>query len=195
MDAASLCLPPSSTTLREVALADARELDVFLAGVEKRAFRIARAQLGDADDALDTVQDAMFKLVRKYAQRPSAEWAPLFWTILRSRVTDVRRRRSFRRRFDALLGRDPDGEPRDPLDGVAGIDDPVAQLAQRGALVAVEQAVRALPERQQQAFLLRVYEGLDVATTAQAMGCSQGSVKTHLSRAMGALRTVLEEHL
>jgi RNA polymerase sigma-70 factor (ECF subfamily) len=195
MASASLCLRPSSSTIREVALGEARELDLFLAGVERRAFRIARAQLGDPDDALDAVQDAMFKLVRKYAARPSEEWAPLFWTILRSRVTDQQRRRTFRRRFDALLGRDADGELRDPLDGVAASDDPVAQLAQQGALAAVEHAVRALPERQQQAFLLRVYEGLSVADTAQAMGCGEGSVKTHLSRAMDALRGVLEEHV
>ena len=172
-----------------------RSMDRFLAGVEKRAYRVALAQLGDPDDALDAVQDAMFKLVRKYAARPAVEWAPLFWTILRSRVTDQQRRRSFRDRFRAFVGRDEDGEPLDPYAGISGGSDPATELAARGALAAVDGAVRALPARQREAFVLRVYEGLDVAATATAMGCSEGSVKTHLSRAMQVLRVVMEEHL
>lgn len=183
----------------EVPLGDAtdigRAMDRFLAGVEKRAYRVALAQLGDPDDALDAVQDAMFKLVRKYAARPQAEWAPLFWTILRSRVTDQQRRRSFRDRFRAFVGRDEDGETLDPYAGIGGGAEPATELAARGALAAVEGAVRALPSRQREAFVLRVYEGLDVAATASAMGCSEGSVKTHLSRAMQVLRGVMEEHL
>jgi RNA polymerase sigma-70 factor (ECF subfamily) len=184
---------------REAGLSDARELrramDAFLAGVEKRAYRVALAQLRDPDDALDAVQDAMFKLVRKYAARPQAEWAPLFWTILRSRVTDAQRRRSFRDRFRAFIGRDEDGEPLDPYAGIAGGAEPAAELAAAGALAALDAAVRALPARQREAFVLRVYEGRDVAETATAMACSEGSVKTHLSRAMHELRAVLEEHL
>jgi RNA polymerase sigma-70 factor (ECF subfamily) len=191
----ALALP----AIREEPLSDAsgieRSMDGFLAGVERRAYRVALAQLGDADDALDAVQDAMFKLVRKYATRPPAEWPPLFWTILRSRVTDQQRRRSFRDRFRAFVGRDEDGEPADPYAGIAGGAGPDAVLAGRDALAAVERALRVLPARQREAFVLRVYEGLDVAATATAMGCSEGSVKTHLSRAMHSLRAVLEEHL
>ena len=198
MDATRV-MPFALPAAREGPLSDAadtaRAMDRFLAGVEKRAYRVALAQLGDPDDALDAVQDAMFKLVRKYAARPTAEWPPLFWTILRSRVTDQQRRRSFRDRFRAFVGRDEDGEPLDPYAGIGGGSDPATELAARGALVAVDGAVRALPARQREAFVLRVYEGLDVAATATAMGCSEGSVKTHLSRAMQVLRGVMEEHL
>jgi RNA polymerase sigma-70 factor (ECF subfamily) len=178
----------------------ARQMDRFLASVERRGFRLALAQLGDRDDALDAVQDAMFTLVRKYATRAESEWTPLFWTILRSRVTDTQRRRAFRNRFRAWFGAGfgggHDDDAGDPLEAIAGAEaEPSVVLEQRGALVAVEAAVRALPDRQQQAFMLRVYEGLDVAEAARAMGCSEGSVKTHLSRAMHALRSVLEEHV
>ena len=198
MDATqALRRPPPAD--REQPLGDAREIrasmDGFLASVERRAYRVALAQLGDADDALDAVQDAMFKLVRKYAQRPVAEWPPLFWTILRSRITDQQRRRGFRERFRAFVGRDEDGEALDPYAGIAGGTEPSVELAARGALAAVEAALRGLPARQREVFELRVHAGLDVAATASAMGCSEGSVKTHLSRALGALRAVMEEHL
>lgn len=181
----------------EATLSDARALDRFLAGIERRAFRMALVGLGNPDDALDAVQEAMFKLARSYAARPEAEWTPLFWSILRSRVTDLQRRRAVRNRFFVWFGgSDEDGEDRDPIANAADVDgDPARQLAERGALSAVERAVAALPRRQREAFMLRVYEGLDVAQTAAAMGCSEGSVKTHLSRAMGALREVLEEHV
>ena len=194
---ATLALAPTATL--EEPLHDesgtTQAMDAFLAGVERRAFRVARAQLGDAEDALDAVQDAMFALVRKYASRPSAEWPPLFWTILRSRVTDQQRRRGFRDRFRSYVGHDDEGEALDPYAGIAGGAEPPAELAAVGALAAVEGALRALPARQREAFELRVYAGLDVAATASAMGCSEGSVKTHLSRAMHVLRAVLEEHL
>jgi RNA polymerase sigma-70 factor (ECF subfamily) len=182
---------------RDIGGEQARALDRFLASVERRGYRLALAQLGDRDDALDAVQDAMFKLVRKYATRTEPEWTPLFWTILRSRITDQQRRRGFRNRFRAWLGgAEDDADGIDPLAAIAGAEaEPSVVLEQRNALAAVEVAVRALPERQQQAFVLRVYQGLDVAATAQAMGCSEGSVKTHLSRAMSALRAVLEEHV
>lgn len=181
--------------VREVPQTDAPALDRFLASVERRAYRVAVARLGNADDALDAVQDAMFKLVRKYATRPATEWAPLFWTILRSKVTDQQRRRAFRNRFRAFIGRDDEGEAQDPYAGIAGDLEPSAEIAASDALAAIETVVRELPARQREAFVLRVYEGQDVAATALAMGCSQGSVKTHLSRALATLRAVLEEHL
>jgi len=202
-------MPVSLPLVPEAILSDARDIDAqraraldrFLAAVEKRGYRLALAQLGDPDDALDAVQDAMFDLVRKYADRDEHEWTPLFWTILRSRITDQQRRRSFRSRFRAWLGAGFGGERTDedvgdPLEAIASAEpEPSVLLEQRSALAAVERAVRALPARQQQAFVLRIYQGLDGAQAARAMGCSEGSVKTHLSRAMGALRLVLEEHL
>ena len=104
----------STDILEETSLDDARDtsrlMERFLASVEQRGYRFALLQLGDRDDALDAVQDAMFKLVRKYAQRSAAEWTPLFWTILRSRITDQQRRRAFRNRFKAWLGTGFGGE-------------------------------------------------------------------------------------
>lgn len=182
-------------------VADVRRLERFLAGVERRAFRIAEIALGDRDDALDAVQDAMFALARRYADRPEEEWPALFYTVLRSRITDLGRRRAVRNRvFAWWLGGVRDDDEESAVDPVAAIpgapgDDPAAVVAHRAALAALTTAVRALPARQQQAFLLRVFEGLDSAATARAMGCSEGSVKTHLARALAALRAALNEHL
>jgi len=198
MDAIPIIGDPRTAT--EASLDDARDtsrlMERFLAGIERRAYRLALAQLGDRDDALDAVQDAMITLVRKYATRAEPEWTPLFWTILRSRITDQQRRRAFRNRFRAWFGPRDEDDHGDPLEALGGAEaEPSTLLEQRGALAAVDAAVRALPARQQQAFVLRVYEGLDVAATARAMGCSEGSVKTHLARAMSVLRAVLEEHI
>ena len=181
------------------AQADARPvaptLDAFLASVERPAWRIAEIALRDADEALDAVQDTMLRLVRHYADKPADEWTPLFWGILRRRITDLQRRRTVRNRVLVWMGKDAnddeDGSPawEAPDHG----PDPARALASRQAHAAMSNAIRALPRRQQQAFMLRMLEGLDVADTAQAMGCSAGSVKTHLSRAMEALRNELED--
>jgi RNA polymerase sigma-70 factor (ECF subfamily) len=165
-------------------------LDEFLARVERRAFRLAELALGSREDALDAVQDAMVKLVR-YRDRPAGEWTPLFWRILRAQLTDRHRRNAVRRRVLAIFGRDADAD-----DPVAHLPDPHADPARhhadRAALQALGVALRALPRRQRECFLLRELQGLDVAQTADAMGCSTGSVKTHLSRALAALRGQLE---
>lgn len=167
--------------------------------MERRAFRIAQIALRDTDDALDVVQDAMLKWVQRYASKPQVEWAPLFYSILRRRITDIQRRRLVRNRVIAWFGNantDDDDEVPDPLE--AAIDpnspDPLKVLANSAAMTTLETAVAALPPRQQQAFMLRMLEGLDVAQTARAMGCSGGSVKTHLSRAVHTLRDSLEDH-
>ena len=180
----------------ELAEDNARALEAFLAGVERKAFRIAQIALRDADDALDAVQDAMLQLVRRYAARPAAEWRPLFYRILENRVRDQHRRRSVRNRVFAWFPRRADDGEDDP-DPIADAGDPgpgpEAQLESGEALAALETALRTLPERQRQAFLLRNFEGLDVAGTALAMGCSAGSVKTHYFRAVQALRGRLGE--
>src|ERR1700727_1372253 len=103
-------------------LEQTRELDKFLAEIERRAFRMAQVALRDPDDAMDAVQDAMLKLARNYATRPSAEWRPLFYRILENGIRDLQRRRSVRRRIMTWLPGpkdDPDGEAQDPLDNVA----------------------------------------------------------------------------
>src|SRR6202142_814256 len=174
-----------------------RELDKFLAEVERRAFRIAQVSLRDADDALDVVQDAMLKLARNYGAKPSAEWRPLFYRILENGVRDLQRRRTVRKRFMTWLPgakEDPDNEAQDPLDNVADRAPSAPELLmQDQAMQKLEKSLRELPARQREAFMLRNFEGMDVAQTATAMGCSQGSVKTHYSRAVHTLRDQLGE--
>ena len=174
-----------------------KELEKFLAEIERRAFRMAQVALRDADDVLDVVQDAMLKLTKNYAAKPSTEWRPLFYRILENGIRDLQRRRSVRRRIMTWLPGpkdDPDGEAQDPLDNVADAAVPIPEsLMQDQAMQKLEISLRALPTRQREAFMLRNFEGMDVAETASAMGCSEGSVKTHYSRAVHALREQLGE--
>jgi RNA polymerase sigma-70 factor, ECF subfamily len=176
--------------------AAATTLEAFLAGVERRAFYTARLATRNAEDALDIVQDAMLTLVRSYRERGPQDWPPLFHTILQSRIRDWQRRSIVRSRWRGWLGNaDPEDES-DPIQNVAdpktaGAEDPIDN---RRGVAALEGALARLPARQREAFLLRVWEGLDVAATAQAMRCSEGSVKTHLSRAVQALREDLKEY-
>lgn len=173
-----------------------RALNQFLAGVELKAFKIAQAALRHEDDALDAVQDAMLQLARAYADRPSEEWKPLFYRILENRIRDMQRRRTVRGRIMAWLPvrGDEDEEDYDPVAQAPSLEpQPVRRLELDEAVGALEQALGRLPRRQQQAFLLRTLEGLDVAETARAMGCSEGSVKTHYFRAVQALRAQLGE--
>lgn len=159
---------------------------------------MAQFATANPDDALDIVQDAMLVFVRSYAARPEAEWGVLFQRTLQSRITDWQRRTTVRNRFRAWFGRgDDDDDDEDPLHRVADQDSPNAEamLLRRDSAEALEKALRVLPLRQRQAFLLRAWEGMDVAQTAHAMGCSQGSVKTHYSRAVHALQKLLEEQL
>lgn len=174
-------------------LAEVRELERFLAGVEQRAFRIARIALRDDDDALDSVQDAMLQLAQRYGQRPSEEWRPLFYRILQNRVRDYQRRCQVRNRLFAWWPTSPVDDAALESGDVAADERPgvVEQLMAGEAMQVLEQTVAALPGRQQEAFMLRNFEGLDVAQTASAMGCSEGSVKTHYSRAVHALRARL----
>jgi len=170
-------------------------LNQFLASVERRAFRIARIALRHDEDALDAVQDAMLKLAQRYSQRDPAEWPPLFHRILQNRVRDLQRRRQVRGRVMALLPWRRDAD--EAIDPVAEAPDhgpgPEEEVENATLHKALEAAVHALPRRQREAFLLRNVEGLDVAATAIAMGCSDGSVKTHHFRALQALRAHLGE--
>ena len=171
-------------------------LSQFLAGVEVRAFKIAQAALRHEEDALDAVQDAMLQLARAYSDRPAEEWKPLFYRILENRIRDMQRRRTVRNRVMSWLPfrSDPDEDESDPIAEAASEDPPpVRRLEIDEAMGARQKALEALPRRQQQAFLLRTLEGLDVAQTARAMGCSEGSVKTHYFRALQTLRAQLGE--
>jgi RNA polymerase sigma-70 factor (ECF subfamily) len=181
----------------EAVLEYSRELERFLAEIERRAFRMAQVALRDPDDALDVVQDAMIKLARNYASRPSSEWRPLFYRILENAIRDLQRRRSVRKRFMTWLPgakEDPDNEASDPLENVADAAPEIPEVLMQGqAMEQLENSLRSLPARQREAFMLRNFEGLDVAETASAMGCSEGSVKTHYSRAVHTLRDQLGE--
>ena len=173
---------------------NSRALDQFLAGVEKRAFKIAQMGLRNDDDALDAVQDSMMKLVQSYGSRSIEEWRPLFYRILANRIRDMQRRRTVRGRIMAWLPvRDSeDDEDFDPIAQAPSQDPgPARRLELDEAIGVLETAVADLPARQQQAFLLRNLEGLDVAETASAMGCSEGTVKTHYFRALETLRARL----
>lgn len=167
-----------------------RSLDKFLSSVEKRAFRIARIALKNDEDALDAVQEAMLALARRYGERPSDQWRPLFYRILQNRIRDCQRRRTVRERILAWLPGGRDEQPEsDAFDSVPDSrPEPPERLQADEAMRLLEEALVILPRRQQQAFMLRVFEGLDTAQTAIAMSCSEGSVKTHYSRAVHALR-------
>ena len=166
-----------------------------MAGVEKRAYRTALLATRQRDEALDIVQDAMLKLVQSYGERAATEWGPLFHRILHSRIHDWFRRRKVR----SIVGRWWGGGEDDEADPIAELPasaeiEPSAILKRHDAMDALENALKLLPWRQQQVFLLRVWEGFDVAQTASVMGCGEGSVKTHFSRAVHALREKLGEH-
>jgi len=148
---------------------------------------------------MDIVQDTMMAWVSHYLDHPQDAWKPLFYKVLQSRIRDWQRRTMVRRRVMTWFGRrDDDGEEHlDELDLIADprAADPAGTVAQRQALEKLLHALQRLPLRQQQAFMLRSWEGLDVAETALAMGCSAGSVKTHLSRAMSSLREAIGDCL
>lgn len=175
----------------EQALDSTQALASFLAGVEKRAFQMARIAVRDRDEALDIVQDTMLKLARSYGARPPEEWRPLFYRILNNRIRDWQRRRTVRNKLFGWLPsyRHDDDDAGDPYESVADpAHQPGDRLMLREAMGTLETALRDLPQRQRQAFCLRNFEGMDVAETAAAMGCSEGSVKTHYSRAVHTLR-------
>ena len=186
---------PESTGAR--ILHKERQLNQFLAETERRALRIAEIAVRDRDEALDLVQDAMIKLVRNYSGRGSEEWPPLFYRILQNGVRDWHRRQAVRNR---VMGwKQPAKSDDNDYDVIASAPDPGGrspdeELENAEAMDDLELAVHELPTRQREAFMLRTFEGLNVAGTAVAMGCSEGSVKTHYSRAVHTLRDKLGEH-
>jgi RNA polymerase sigma-70 factor (ECF subfamily) len=172
----------------------------FLASVERRAFKQSVYAVHDEEAALDIVQDAMLRLAEKYAARPPEELPLLFQPNLQNANRDHFRRQKVRSTWTTLLsnlGMGGDDDDTDPLetmdvDGAPNVPtSPAEQLEQGEVMATIEEAVRALPERQREAFMLRYWEELDVSETAKVMGCSEGSVKTHCSRATHALAKVL----
>lgn len=187
---------------RGVPLASESELAGFLAEVERRAWKQAAYAVRDGEAALDIVQEAMMRLAEKYASRPAAELPMLFQRILQNGIRDWFRRAKVRNAWitpaSALMPQreDDDTDPVEALQAQAdpngeGIN-PADRLQRMQTIEIIEEGLATLPARQREAFLLRYWEELDVAETAAAMGCSEGSVKTHCSRATHALSAWLE---
>lgn len=177
---------------------DYQSMEEFLKHIEGRAFHMARLGTSNRDAAMDIVQDSMYKLVEKYSAKPLGEWKPLFYRILNSKLTDFYRRKAVRdkvfiwsksqldedQQISEIAERTP-GRPSETPDEMMMRSQRIARL---------NQSVQRLPHRQRQAFMLRCWEGLSTIETADAMSCSEGSVKTHYSRAMHTLRDMLEDY-
>lgn len=180
-------------------MATDKELSDFLKSVEKRAFKRTAFAVRDEDAALDIVQDAMIRLADKYADRPAAELPLVFQRILSNATMDWFRRQKVRRGvmqnmsdFHGQGGDDGDSdfdllEMLETAEGSLGAESAADTVSREQILLVIEHEVSLLPGRQREAFLLRYWEELNVAETASVMGCSEGSVKTHCSRAVKAL--------
>ena len=183
----------------ETTLSSPQQLSSFLESVERRAFKQAMFAVHDEDAALDIVQDSMLKLAEKYGDRPDEEYPMLFQRILQNTIRDYYRRSKVRSMWTTLLSAfsPDDDEDHDPLETLAADEDdagpktPESKLQQAQTLNLIEEEIKKLPARQREAFLMRYWEDMDVAETAAAMGCSEGSVKTHCSRATNALAAAL----
>ena len=192
----------TSAKVREGILASRNELSAFLAGVERRAFKQALFGVRDEEAALDIVQDAMLRLAERYGGRAAEELAPLFQRILQNAIRDWFRRQKVRSLWVTLLsalapgrGEDEDHDPLETLPAAGESnreESPPDQLQRSQVIEIIEQELARLPARQREAFIMRYWEELDVADTARAMGCSEGSVKTHCSRAVHALAVALK---
>lgn len=181
-------------------MATPKELSDFLASVERRAFKQTAYAVRDDHAALDIVQDSMMKLAEKYGDHAVTEFPMLFQRILQNTMRDYWRKQKVRNLWTTLLSsfgsNDADSEERDPLETIDVEDDsdePSASLARSQTIALIENALQKLPARQREAFVLRYWEEMDVAETAAIMGCSDGSVKTHCSRAVHALARELQK--
>ena len=184
---------------KESLLASRIELSEFLVRVEKRAFKQAAFAVRDQDVALDVVQDAMTKLAEKYGDRPASELPMLFQRILQNTIRDFYRRQKVRSMWTTLMssltpwGSDEEFDPLETMrvESNSNPESPLEHLERSQLSEIIEKEVRRLPHRQREAFLLRYWHEMDVSETAVAMGCSEGSVKTHCSRAAHALAAAL----
>ncbi len=183
-------------------MATDKELSDFLENVERRAFKQAVYAVRKEEAALDIVQDAMIKLAEKYGTKPAAELPPLFQRILQNAIHDYFRREKVRTTwvslFSSLTGNRSEQDDSDFLDNYPAdsssqaVESSADQLERSQVLAAIDAEIQKLPTRQREAFLMRYWEELDVAETATAMGCSEGSVKTHCSRATHTLAIALK---
>lgn len=182
-------------------MATDKELSDFLATVERRAFKQAVYAVRKDESALDIVQDAMIKLSEKYGDKPAAELPLLFQRILQNTIHDYFRREKIRNTwvslFSSISGHSREHEDFDLLEtyeaeeGSQTSESSEDKIGRAQVLAAIDEEVQKLPARQREAFLMRYWQDMDVAETAAAMGCSEGSVKTHCSRATHALAQAL----
>ena len=187
--------------MEETTLASPQQLASFLESIERRAFKQAMFAVHDEDTALDIVQDTMLKLAEKYGDRPEDEFPMLFQRILQNTIRDFYRRNKVRSMWTTLLSAfsPDDDEDHDPLETLAADENPhgpitpESQLLQSQTLKAIEDEIKKLPARQREAFLMRYWDDLDISETAKLMGCSEGSVKTHCSRAASSLAETLKK--
>ena len=183
--------PPNNLHRGEAPLASRSELEAFLVSVERRAFKQAVFAVRDQDAALDIVQDALLRLAQKYGHRPAAELPLLFHRIVQNAIRDYFRRSKVRSLWTTLVS-SLSGNDEDPLENMPSAgEQPGDQLERTQVLDIIGQELDRLPERQREAFVMRYLDELNVADTARAMGCSEGSVKTHCSRAAHALASAL----
>lgn len=176
------------------------DLSDFLASIERRAFKQAMFAMKNREVALDIVQDAMMKLSEKYSARPASEWPMLFQRILQNTIRDSFRRSKVRSLWISLFSSfvSIDDAETDPLDIISASSDyksppsPQQKVEQSQLLGAIETEIEKLPTRQREAFLMRYWEEMNINETALAMGCSEGSVKTHCSRATRTLAAALK---
>lgn len=175
------------------------ELETFLKEVSTRAYKQAFFAVKNEEQALDLVQDSMLKLSDKYAGKPAQELPMLFTRILQNTILDYHRRQKVRNTWTTLFSSfQKTGEDEyDVLESLLSQGDNAhesseEELDRAQQMAQIEKAISNLPERQRQAFLLRYWEEMDLSETAAIMGCSEGSVKTHCSRATKALAGVLQ---
>jgi RNA polymerase sigma-70 factor (ECF subfamily) len=182
-------------------MASPAELSAFLSSVERRAFKQAVYAVRDEDAALDIVQDSMIKLSERYGEKPVAELPMLFQRILQNTVNDWFRRQKVRTTWTTLFSNMQGGGDDDDYDflealeaqpGSAAAESAIDQVERTQTLTIIEAEIQKLPARQREAFVMRYWEDMDVAETAAAMGCSEGSVKTHCSRATHTLAQALK---
>ena len=183
-------------------MATEKELSDFLASVERRAFKQTVFSVHKDEAALDIVQDAMIKLAQKYGDKPASEFPMLFQRILQNTITDYFRKEKIRNTRVGLLSEiarpsleDNDYDILETYVSEAGTDmaeSSAEQYERVQVLEIIEEEIQKLPARQREAFLMRYWYDMDVADTAKAMSCSEGSVKTHCSRAIHALSKALK---
>lgn len=170
-------------------------MSAFLVDIEKKAYRMVLMSVGQHADAIDILQDSMIKLVQKYTDKPSAQWRPLFYRIVNNKIIDWHRQQKLKNLLFFWKSDDDDEKNLDNelVDETKSLKLPEEELIKQQQQADMLKELEALSEKQRQCFLLRSWEGLSVAETANVMGCSQGSVKTHYFRAVTKLREVIGE--